>query len=276
MTSVPCDQSLIAPQLYRVVVLDELLKSYTLIPPAVPSTSCPRPLSLHEKGNHSSVKRQHQTWTATSDQHAAEFLCDVEVKQEVSSDQEGSPVFSLPLEVCAVKKHAVVEQPSHCTSHQGAVTTNEACSHEIALLQPKCQLQSTRTLKKVLSSYLSRRNSENQDKHHINMINPAFIKKEPEDFETLWNAGTLMGTHNSESKTGTEINMAVSEESPSAYKLDSAFIKKEYEDFDSSWNTPSAAQTNSSSYENKMGTEIYPTGVYRNVHFAHLMTGDHQ
>ncbi|XP_025077030.1 uncharacterized protein LOC112553795 isoform X3 [Pomacea canaliculata] len=182
MTSVPCEQSLIAPQLYRVVVLDELLKSYTLIPPAVPSTSCSGPLRLHEKGNHSSVKRQHQTWTATSDQHAAEFLCDVEVKQEVSSDQEGSPVLSLPLEDLCCEETCSGRTTIALYFTSRGVTINEACSHEIALLQPKCQLQSTTTLKKVLSSYLSRRNSENQDKHHISMINPAFIKKEPEGF----------------------------------------------------------------------------------------------
>lgn len=188
-----------------------------------------------------------------------------------ASSEEECPALSTQLGVCDVTEEAVTERlsPRHIP-HQGTVTTKQTCSHEITLLTPKSEPQRTRTLKNVKSSYSRCLNTESQNED-INLIDPDFIKKEPKDFET-WNAETMtqIGSHSCENTTGTEITMPGSEESSSVNKL-THFIKKEPEDFDSSW---SMAQTDG--FENKTETNVYPTGMYCNVHFAHLKKGDCQ
>lgn len=251
-----------------VVAMDDLLKPYTVIHPAGSSTNFPGPVSLQRKGNNTSVRKQLQTWTTTGDRQSAEFHCTIEVKQEASSDQEEGTEWTDQLEDGAVKKEAVTEHlsPRCCPSHRTSKPKRKL-SCKAVLQQPSCEVQSSSKQEN------SQRSKTDIQDHHINMINHAFIKKEPEDFEMNAEPVAHMGCHSSKIKTRTEMSKPRSEELTLLNMLPSDSVKKEPQDFEALWNVEMVTPKTNQNVKTKTETEIYPTGIYHNVHFAKLRSG---
>ncbi|XP_025113124.1 uncharacterized protein LOC112575462 isoform X1 [Pomacea canaliculata] len=264
-SSISCEQG---NQQYMVVAMDDLLKPYTVIHPAGSSTNFPGPVSLQRKGNNTSVRKQLQTWTPTGDRQSAEFHCTIEVKQEASSDQEEGTEWTDQLEDGAVKKEAVTEHlsPRCCPSHRTSKPKRKL-SCKAVLQQPSCEVQSSSKQEN------SQRSKTDIQDHHINMINHAFIKKEPEDFEMNAEPVAHMGCHSSKIKTRTEMSKPRSEELTLLNMLPSDSVKKEPQDFEALWNVEMVTPKTNQNVKTKTETEIYPTGIYHNVHFAKLRSG---
>lgn len=251
-SSVPSEQAPVSNQQYMIVSMDDLLKPFSKTYPGLSQ----EPFSLHRNGNNTTASRQHQTWTTTCGQQPTDFHCTSEVKQEVTNDQEEGTKCTEQLVTCAVKKEPETELlSSHCCPHQGK------SSSEVRLLQPKCEPQSLSTW-----GYSA---TDSQD-HHINMINPVCIKNEPQDFETLSHTEpvTKIGNHSNGINTRAEILKPQSEKVSFLNLLHPDSIKKEPGDFETSWNAERATLTTRCSFECKIETEIYPTGLYHNVHYV--------
>ncbi|XP_025114324.1 uncharacterized protein LOC112576235 isoform X4 [Pomacea canaliculata] len=268
--SIHSEQTLDSPHEFMVVTLDDLLEPYTIIHPAGTNTGSTD--ALHHKGSDTIMGEWHHTWSSVDGQLSVDFDNDIEVKREVSCDQEEDLAVSALLEPCPIQ--GVIENSSqYCCPHQmrlkGKVRSclNSKVQESGLLLQPKCELQSPKKLTKEKSQCS---NSEIQG--HTKMSQFVDIKKELKEFDT--SGVTQAGDHNSNCKSKRQISKSASDEHPFVNVLSSGSIKKEPQDFETSWNTKSVAQITHRSLESRAETGAYPTGIYHNVHCVEMRTAD--